>query len=85
MSINLTLRVAKSRGGSHYFPIPENISQQILEDLGKRIVCSSKGRNSLHCALLRSDDSGYYTRVNRALKLIERIKLGLTNQKELFR
>ena len=159
MSINLTLRVAKSRGGSHYFPIPEKVALQILEDFGKRIVCASKGRNSLHCALLRSNDLGYYimlgkksreliqvefgdelevviskdesqyqalvpeelqvvldtdpeglekfeqltdgkkrsiihyistakqsdTRVNRALKLIERIKMGVTNQKELFR
>jgi len=60
--------LVNSSGSSHHIPLSVEQATEILEKIGKRVLCTVNDKVSIHCAILRSEKLGYYIMVGKATK-----------------
>lgn len=63
MKINTTVERV---GSYHFIPIPKEAAETILKDFGKRVIVIVNDNASIHCAILRTQQQGYYIMTGKA-------------------
>ena len=61
-------KLVKTSYNSHYIPIPLDIAEKALTQFGKRVFCTINGQKSIHCAIQRHRDIGYYLTIGKSTK-----------------
>jgi len=70
-------KINKFTNGMHYLPIQEKIATMFLSKGVKRIIWNIKGRESVHSAIQRVKDGGYYVVLGRRTMVELGLKTGM--------
>lgn len=62
----------------NYLPVSQEQAQNILDDFGKRIICTINDEHSIHCALMNSKVVGYYIMISKKVQKQIKAEIGDT-------
>ena len=54
--------------GYHYLALPTQDAEILREKFGKRVLCTAVGGGTIHCALQKNKNLGYYISVGKKTK-----------------
>ena len=68
--------LGRHSSGSHYIPVPEDIALSFLEAGHKRVLCHINESFALHCAIMRTDQLGYFITISKRVRKEAKIQAG---------